>query len=141
MLNIKDLCSCKKTVDQTKRSNINLEMQIMKNIYKRLTIAVLFAIGINANAENEGTIIVKGSSDCSSWIDGKKLNDNVQNKSWLLGYLSGLAVSKNIDILRDRNYQSIFLWMDSYCDANPLEKTGNAGEKLFNELKKQRGLK
>ena len=141
MLNIKDLCSCKKTVDQTKKSNINLETQIMKNIYKPLTIAVLFAIGISANAENEDTIIVKGSSDCDSWIDGRKFNDNVQNKSWLLGYLSGLAVGKDIDILRDRNYQSIFLWMDKYCDANPLEKTGNAGEKLFNELKKQRGLK
>ena len=133
MLNIKDLCSCKKTVEKNKNYLV-IGLKMNKSICKLIAIICLSLITLNANAK---PIMVNGSTNCGDWV----ANLDVQKKSWLLGYLSGLAVGRQQDILKETSNESIFLWMDNYCKANPLENVIHAGNILSYELKKQKDLK
>ena len=105
-----------------------------KNIYTLLTIITFNCITINANA-----VAIRGMGDCGEWVANK--DNNVRYKGWLLGYMSGLASASSTDVLANSSPQSIFVWMDNYCNTNPLEHVSNAGITLFYELKKQKGLK
>ena len=109
-----------------------------KIIYTLLTIITFSFISINANAE---TVI--GIISCGKWIKQKEINRGSQlvaMEEWLDGYLSGLAVGSNTDILKQTDFDSLHLWVNNYCRANPLRNVSDAGVELFNELKKQKGL-
>ena len=109
-----------------------------ERIYKLITIIFLSFITLGANAK---PIMVSGWTNCGSWLTDKEFDAEVQKKSWLLGYLSGLAVGRQTDVLRDTSHESIFLWMDKYCNESPLENVFHAGNILFYDLKNQKGLK
>jgi hypothetical protein len=114
----------------------------MKKIICTLLAFFIFSCLItNANA-----VIVRGSLSCGKWVSDKSENKAdgwslLVNHSWLMGFLSGLAVYSKKDILKDIDPESLYLWVDNYCLAHPLEYSDDAGGQLFNELKKQKGLK
>ena len=58
-------------------------------------------------------------------------------KEWLLGYLSGLASSSGVNILGDKDEESIYLWIDNYCKANPLDTLSDGSNELFGEQEKK----
>jgi hypothetical protein len=66
---------------------------------------------------------------------------NLGNTSWLLGYLSGLAVSSGRDFLSGTDNASIYRWMDEYCRVNPLRDVSNGGNALAAELTKRKGAR
>jgi hypothetical protein len=45
--------------------------------------------------------------------------------SWLLGYLSALnlwgVIGERKDALKNTDAAAVYLWMDNYCRANPLQ--------------------
>lgn len=92
-----------------------------------------------------------GASSCGEWVkesaiesaweadDSKPFsNKYVVEFSWLVGYLSGIAVSKQQDFLVGTTRESITLWMDSYCQKNPLDDTYDAANVLAKELAKRK---
>ncbi len=79
-----------------------------------------------------------GQPDCGQWI--KQLD--VAKKSWLLGFLTGFnqvwfGISTSDDLGKINSAQQIFVWMDNYCKANPLNRVGDGAEKLIFELTKK----
>lgn len=78
---------------------------------------------------------------CGEWIVHREKSDTLAlgNASWLLGYLSGLAVSSGKDYLSVTDNASIYKWMDNYCRANPLRDLINGGNALAAELAKKKG--
>ncbi len=72
-----------------------------------------------------------GDRTCGQWVAQRK-DGAVQN--WLAGYLTGLAVAFNNDALAEPDGESIFLWMDNYCAAHPLDRVATGGRALFDEL-------
>jgi hypothetical protein len=76
-------------------------------------------------------ITTMGDRTCGQWVAQRK-DGAVQ--SWLAGYLSGLAVAFNNDALAEPDGESIFLWMDNYCAAHPLDRVATGGRVLFDEL-------
>lgn len=110
-----------------------------KIIYKLLMVLLLSSTSINANA-----ITIKGVPECGSWINAKENNKEIRllaYEGWLSGFLSGVALQANIDALKDTNSESMFLWVDNYCRANPLDDLSTAGLLLFIELANKKGLK
>lgn len=77
-----------------------------------------------------------GGVSCGNWVTARIQNTTVASgySFWMLGFLSGRAVATNIDILKKPDYQSINLWVDNYCRANPLMTLVDAGDALFLEL-------
>lgn len=112
-----------------------------KTIYTLLIIFTFSCISIKANA-----ITTMGAPACGDWINAKEQNTNqglssLVYKSWLAGYLSGIAGQIKIDALNGANSESMYLWVDNYCRANPLEDLSVAGLGLFLELAKQKRYK
>ena len=78
-----------------------------------------------------------GAVDCGEWIR----NPNATKKAWLMGYLSGLnkMYTLNRDIPKDplgalRSGDQALLWMDNFCQRNPLEMVATGAMELFVEL-------
>lgn len=99
---------------------------------------VVFAIGFSTNS-NALNIHIKGVASCGIWV--KDRTEKIQSpliwmvdQSWLLGFLSGMAIGTSKDVLKGIDSASIVLWMDNYCQKNPLNGTDDGGQELFLEL-------
>ena len=84
-------------------------------------------------------VSVRGAPSCGTWVKNRPNHDwsSLVDQSWLLGYLSGVAVAGNQDFLHTDN-DSLFLWIDNYCQGNPLDHLFDAGDALAKELTRRR---
>jgi hypothetical protein len=98
-----------------------------------------FLIGFSANGN---AVTVKGMKNCGAWVKShaeqpapsmKALADN----AWLVGYLSGVAVARNIDFLKGVDDNTIQTWMQNYCSSHPSDLVGYAADALSVELVKR----
>lgn len=86
-----------------------------------------------------------GNRDCGAWLQKDNEYLRIGSQGWLLGYLSGqnmvlqsLRKEKDSDVLKKVNSaQQIFLWMDNYCTANPLNNIATGANELMVELMKK----
>jgi hypothetical protein len=62
-------------------------------------------------------------------------------RSWFLGYLSGRADESGRDFLKGTDSDSIFLWLDGYCQTHPNAGLEKAGIDLARELMQMKGIK
>lgn len=90
-------------------------------------------------ASNAHATTLYGVPSCGSWVEGRSAEGwpQVVNKFWLNGYVSGIALDSGIDFLKNTDNNSVFLWVDNYCKANPLSDLHEAGYWLVVELKKR----
>jgi hypothetical protein len=100
----------------------------------------LFAAGVE----------LKGSRSCTKWMEEKRLANGAQEmnkipvlitRNWFLGYLSGRADASGKNFLKGTDSDSIFLWLDNYCQANPGKDLDQGGMDLAHELMQLKGLK
>lgn len=101
-----------------------------------LTIITFSFITTNANA-----LATKGDRSCGDWVISKEQSNKgeyVINLTWFTGYMSGLAAGMNADVLQGVDGNSIMVWVDNYCKANPLQYLSSAGIDLFLELKNKK---
>ena len=105
----------------------------------KLTIAMVLAFfTFSASA-----VTVRGGPSCATWLKDRQVSDSNgnYNEFWLLGYLSGIAVASNTDVLRGTPNNALMSWVDNYCRTNSLQNLEQAGGELFYELKRQKGLR
>lgn len=107
---------------------------------------ITMAIGFTANSYAE-TVAILGVPSCGQWVAGRtKDSQHIKGelyKSWLMGYISGLSMELNatilkVDVLKDTDAESLFLWMDNYCKTNPLNTLSDGELELFVELIKRK---
>ena len=86
-----------------------------------------------------------GDRSCSKWIHdraaAKQQNpsdeviwEQLVDETWLMGYLSGLAVANGINYLNKPDFDTLNAWIDSYCAKNPKRLLGTASTALSKEL-------
>jgi hypothetical protein len=82
-----------------------------------------------------------GARDCGEWLNRKKNDyEELASNSWLTGYMSGISVMHELNGNKDNplkkvnSAEQIRLWMDNYCQKNPLSNVFNGGANLFIEL-------
>ena len=99
-----------------------------------------FAIGLvliclSTIADAGSSIIGAGSQTCTAWTNRKK-NTIVKGsfESWLVGFISGLNISGERDIVGGGDFDAIVSWMDQRCLATPSERIGIAALDLGMEL-------
>jgi len=112
----------------------------MQTLINRKTRALLLASLLVTAAVCVQAVEIRGVRSCGYWISGKATVQGGANEAWLLGVLSGMALYSDKDILKGTDNESIYLWMDNYCRANPLKSISNGGDVLFEELLKQKKL-
>ena len=88
----------------------------------------------------EAQTVVRGATSCGAWISEADPEIRNINRTWVVGFLSGLASGTETNVLQGTDNPSIFLWMDNYCRKEPLSRTSAGARALYFELKKQKGL-
>ena len=115
----------------------------------RLAIAFLAGCLLSFNLF-AAAVEIKGTRSCGKWMEEKRLANSAKEmnkvpvlitRSWFLGYLSGRADDSGKDFLKGTDSDSIFLWLDNYCHANPQMDLDKAGIDLARELMQLKGIK
>jgi hypothetical protein len=79
-----------------------------------------------------------GGDSCAVWIDARAKRNTSSHGSWVLGYVSALnlwnVIGQRKDALKNTDGPAIYLWIDNYCRANPLENIATAAGALAREL-------
>ena len=74
---------------------------------------------------------VRGDPDCGVWVKPETQAREIENRAWLIGFLSGVNMGLSIaspttvgqqtsEVGFNLTNEQIFLWMDKYCRTNPL---------------------
>ncbi len=91
-----------------------------------------------------------GARSCGNWSEERRMANSTKEmnripvlitRSWFLGYLSGRAAASRKNFLKGTDSDSIFLWLDNYCRANPNQDLDSAGIELAGELMQMKGIK
>jgi hypothetical protein len=107
-----------------------------------LTILAAITVLIPTTHLSAQHITVEGWIDCGKWVEARKQERAVALEHYLIGLLNGLALGSYVDFWRaggiKLSSEQAFLWMDNYCQREPLsdpvtgaialmkEQTGNA---------------
>jgi hypothetical protein len=112
------------------------------SVTKKTLLAITTLLCIGLTASNAEAVLIRGAASCGTWINQTKEDGwpIVATRMWLLGYLSGRVMESGRDVIRGTDNPSFFLWVENYCKANPLKDLDDAGDALFSELAKKRGL-
>lgn len=110
----------------------------MKPLLRCLVVTMAFWLSGEATAE----VVVKASPSCGDWVKTRKEGGwpEIANNFWLVGYFSGAASGTGKEFWGGFNtgvgaldHESVFLWMDKYCNNNPLKKVHEGAELLWLE--------
>jgi hypothetical protein len=110
-----------------------------------LVAGCLLSVNLFASA-----VEIKGSRSCSRWMEEKRVANSAKemnkvpvliSRSWFLGYISGRADASGKNFLKGTDSDSIFLWLDNYCRANPDKDLDQGGIDLARELMQLKGIR
>jgi hypothetical protein len=104
---------------------------------------VVFAIGFSATGNAATAIMPIDLLPCGSWVKYHTENStdpaysklNLAGNNWVAGYLTGVVDGSGVDFLQGTNFDSIILWMNNYCNQNPLSQVSVGVMILVKELK------
>jgi hypothetical protein len=114
----------------------------VRKIWPIVICAVVMLVG--TAGPGEATMIAgEGTGSCGEWMHLRQEGGfkPIPAQAWILGYLSGANIWSGSpdfpDILRETDNDSLFAWIDNYCQAHPLEKVADAANQLTIELTKR----
>lgn len=89
-------------------------------------------------------VFLQAPVDCGRWAKDRKLDKADILEAFVIGYLNGLSLGHGEEfwnaghapISRD----AVFLWLDKYCDMNPLNYLSDGVDELFNQRAETPGL-
>ncbi len=88
-----------------------------------------------------------GAASCSSWAESRRDTSKygftlaTGYENWILGYLTGangiLTNEHHADILENAQLDTLWTWLENYCESHPLEHISTAVEHLIVELNRK----
>ena len=98
-----------------------------------LALALILTSGMSAGQK----IWVETAEDCGDWVKARKLKRSSPHEARLVGLLDGMAIGRMIEIWKAQgnpmSKEQVYLWMDKYCQLNPLSRVVIGAEELANE--------
>ena len=102
-----------------------------------LLLACCLAQPVFGVAQPASGVTIFGRPDCGVWLSNQRETD----KAWLLGYLSRISLGEmgGLSGARDpfgkiSSVEQIYIWMNNYCQKNPLKNVGDGAFSLYIEL-------
>lgn len=109
----------------------------------KIKIKIIAIAAIALSSSVFGDVSLRGAPSCGNWLKERQIDRSLiglANKYWLSGYLSGIAITTDKDFITGTDNNSLDLWIDNYCQANPLENLGAAGVLLATKMIQQKKL-
>jgi hypothetical protein len=121
--------------------------QTLQHCCHKLLFALFIIIALLLTRETCAVTEI-GDRTCSKWnrdrTAAKQPNpsadviwEQLVDETWLMGYLSGLAVARHSDYMKKPDYDTLNAWVDNYCAKNPGVRLGTASLGLAKELEKK----
>ena len=114
-------------------------------------IAAGMLIAANTAIADKSIMIGTGNSDCEKLIELRAESESKEEAniyaaikfSWAQGFLSALNMEHygTDDMVDLSDHAGLQDWLDKFCEENPKSKYFFASVRLWNELRKQQGLK
>ncbi|TVP09287.1 hypothetical protein [Shewanella sp. KCT] len=104
----------------------------MKGINTGLVVALLW-LGVASQA-NAYTVYGQGTATCGTWIKERKQDGYKDMEYWILGYISAAGFYET-DKLKKSDVHSFSVWIDNYCQKNPLAQIIDGAQALVRALK------
>lgn len=101
-------------------------------------VSLFFVVIFNSNAYSQTTV---SEADCGKWVKAEP-EMKTYLRFWINGYLSGLnqllsSVRKKDFLAKIASTDQITVFVDNYCQKNPLSTLSSAGLELMAELDKR----
>jgi hypothetical protein len=90
-----------------------------------LTVLTVGLMTVSAEAGEFGnyTLTGEGGRSCGIWTKLRRDRREGLDAQWILGFLSGAAhFEPSLDPMNGVDAQGIFVWIDNYCLAHPIEQ-------------------
>ena len=102
-----------------------------------LTILALPAFIGSAAAQQQGaySLIGQGSISGKAWAAGRHEESTLGPEQWILGFLSGAGFyggPAGLDPLKGMDANTVWAWVDKYCQARPLDTLATASAAFAN---------
>lgn len=110
---------------------------------KKISLRTLLLFVMLSVTAPSWAVNVRGPTSCGDWVKERKVNRALswQYQMWLVGYLSGASTGLGVEFWKkggnELDAESVYLWMDNYCRANPLKDTHDGADSLFLEHTKK----
>nr|AWD72263.1 hypothetical protein pH8NP1_p002 [Polaromonas sp. H8N] len=103
---------------------------------------ILAVLALTALISHEALAEVQilGAPSCGRWVAEKKSGSALALAygSWVTGFLSGTAYGTGKDIFKSRpDIEGVMLWVQNFCEKNPLAGVEEAAQALIPELLKK----
>jgi hypothetical protein len=111
-------------------------------IWFAILVVVLALSTTNARGGKLTALTYGGGDSCGAWTEGREHDSQRSQlmKMWLLGFISGANINpERPEIFRDVDPPAIWVWVDNYCRAHPLELVTEAAVALVEELLSRAG--
>jgi len=101
-------------------------------------LVLCFTFAAPVTADKNGVASIQGAASCGNWVKFRKEGswEAIIYKAWIAGYISAFntQTSDVYSILGSTDLESALLWMDKYCQENPLNDSADGMIVLTNEL-------
>jgi len=128
-----------KFANQVKSLSLNMKINYFKKVASSFLVIFLL---LPTYSNSQQGLANFGAVDCGLWL---KDNDRMKSlyKSWLLGFLTGMNLSdtkvvKANFLDRLSSSSQAYVFVDNYCQQNPLKNTIDAAMVLIFDLEKQK---
>jgi len=102
-----------------------------------LVLSFTFAAPATA-ADKDGRYSAQGKSSCGEWVKNRSVGKwpALTMETWISGFITAynIYVSDVHSIIGNTDKESVHLWMDKYCQENPLSNLSYGMELLTIEL-------
>ena len=97
------------------------------------------------DAQGTYTVLGAGGDSCGRWLELRRSTDPANGLrstievEWVEGYISAynLYVWNFTDVGAGTDVDALKAWIDSYCQANPLERVHGAAQELIKTLRQR----
>ena len=106
------------------------------NTVRVVSIVGLLLFSMTADAT---MILGSGAASCVTWNGDRQRNESRSqlNQAWVLGFVTAYnqyKPSPQDPMSKPADSKSLMVWVDNYCDANPLKDIFDAAKALIEDL-------
>lgn len=104
----------------------------MKKVNTGIIVALLW-LGV-ASQTNAYTVYGQGTATCGTWIKEREQGGYKDMEYWILGYITA-AGFYGTNELKNSDVNAFSVWIDNYCQNNPLDQLVDGAQALVRALK------
>ena len=100
---------------------------------RSIGLAVLLGLLLGVDAHADVTSIADWP--CGEWQQRRASGERVDApQMWLSGYMTGLAIARDLDVLAYTRPTKLFEAMDKFCTAHPEQHISAGGIVIFDQI-------